>query len=56
MELQCGERIVAGKLSSGQTGKGRKVWEEGLSLSMRAVGNHGVFERETKTDPTVRKK
>lgn len=23
-----------------------KVWEEGLSLSMRAVGSHGVFKRE----------
>lgn len=38
--------MVAGQLSRGHMGRGLKVWEEGLGLSMRAVGSYGVFRRE----------
>lgn len=32
---------------------GLKVWKEGLGLSMKAVGSHGVFKRERERDKDI---
>lgn len=51
MHAACAEeKMVAGQVIRGQTGKGLNVQEEDLGLSMRALGSHGVFKRETQPD------
>lgn len=57
MELQYVIRVKGKRWRDSSAGArqegGLKVWKEGLGLSMKAVGSHGVFKRERERDKDI---